>query len=126
LPNLPKAAPPSPSVTPLHLATLPPTPPMILATMTFPFEVAAMRIYIDVETIPGQIMGAKEAARAGVKPPANYKKPETIAAWWAEEGEAAVERAYRAQALDAAQGEAGGYLLGHRRHRTPGRHPRPW
>lgn len=64
-----------------------------------------MRIYIDVETIPSQIMGAREAARAGVKPPANYKKPETIAAWWAEEGEAAVERAYRAQALDASQGE---------------------
>lgn len=64
-----------------------------------------MRIYIDCETAPSQIMGAREAARAGVKPPANFKKPESIAAWWAEEGEAAVERAYRAQALDASQGE---------------------
>lgn len=64
-----------------------------------------MRIYIDAETIPSQIMGAREAARSGVKPPANYKKPETIAAWWEEEGQAAAERAYRAQALDAAQGE---------------------
>ena len=64
-----------------------------------------MRIYFDIETVPSQIMGAREAARAGVKPPGSYKKPETIAAWWQDEGEAAVERAYRAQALDASVGE---------------------
>lgn len=64
-----------------------------------------MRIYFDVETIPSQIMGAREVARAEVKCPASYKKPESIAGWWASEGEAAIERAYRDQALDATQGE---------------------
>jgi len=63
------------------------------------------RIYIDIETIPSQQPGAREAAKAGVKPPGNYKKEETIVAWWSEQGESAAEEAYRKQALDAAEGE---------------------
>lgn len=64
-----------------------------------------MRIYIDIETIPSQAPDARELARQGVKPPATHKKPETIEKWWAEEGETAVEDAYRKQALDGATGE---------------------
>ena len=64
-----------------------------------------MRIYFDIETLPSLAPDARELARAGVKPPANYKKADTIAAWWESEGEAAVDEAFRKQALDAASGE---------------------
>jgi hypothetical protein len=64
-----------------------------------------MRIYLDIETLPSLATEAREQARQGVKPPGNYKKPETIAEWWKTEGEAAAEDAYRRQALDATAGE---------------------
>lgn len=64
-----------------------------------------MRIYLDIETLPSLAPVARELARAGVKPPGNYKKAESIAEWWKTEGEAATEEAYRRQALDAAAGE---------------------
>lgn len=64
-----------------------------------------MRIYLDLETLPSLAPDARELARAGVKPPANYKKPETIEAWWRDEGETAAETAYRKGALDGATGE---------------------
>ncbi len=64
-----------------------------------------MRIYLDLETLPSLAPDARELARAGVRPPANYKKPETIEAWWETEGEAAAETAWRKQALDGAAGE---------------------
>ena len=73
--------------------------------MTFRFEGANMRTYIDLETLPSLAPDAREQARQGVKPPGNYKKPETIAEWWKTEGEAAAEDAYRRQALDATTGE---------------------
>ncbi|MBL8393084.1 MAG: hypothetical protein JNN21_14625 [Candidatus Accumulibacter sp.] len=63
------------------------------------------RIYLDIETLPSMAAGAIEAIRAGIRPPANYKKPETIAAWMAAEGEAAADAAWRKQALDGAAGE---------------------
>lgn len=64
-----------------------------------------MKIYFDIETIPSQQQGAREAAKEGIRPPANYKKEETIAAWWAEQGEQAALDAYLRQALDGAEGE---------------------
>jgi 3'-5' exonuclease len=64
-----------------------------------------MRIYIDVETVPSQAPKARENVRLAVKPPGNIKKPESIAEWWAKEGEAAIEEAYRRQSFDAAAGE---------------------
>ncbi len=64
-----------------------------------------MNIYLDVETLPSLSPDAREQSRQGVKPPGTYKKPESIAAWWETEGEAAIEEAYRKQALDAASGE---------------------
>lgn len=64
-----------------------------------------MNIVLDLETLPSLSPDARELARQGVKPPGTLKKPESIAAWWEAEGPAAVEEAYRKQALDAASGE---------------------
>lgn len=64
-----------------------------------------MRIYLDLETLPSLAPDALDLARAGVKPPGNYKKAETIAEWWKTEGESAAVEAHRKQALDAASGE---------------------
>lgn len=64
-----------------------------------------MRIYIDLETIPSQAPDARDLVKAGIKPPATHKKPETIAAWWENDAPAAIEEAWRKQALDAALGE---------------------
>lgn len=64
-----------------------------------------MRIYLDLETIPSQAPDARDLVKAGIKPPATHKKPETIAAWWENEAPAAIEEAWRKQALDAAVGE---------------------
>lgn len=62
-------------------------------------------LFVDIETLPGQTEAALEQARADTKPPGTLKKPESIAAWWEAEGEAAVEAAWRRQALDPALGE---------------------
>lgn len=64
-----------------------------------------MRLYFDIETIPSQHTEARSIARAGVKPPGNYKKADSIAAWWEEQGEQAAMDAYLKGALDAAEGE---------------------
>lgn len=64
-----------------------------------------MRIYIDVETLPSLSPAARDIAGESVSPPGTLKKPESIANWWIEEGPAALETAYRKQALDAAMGE---------------------
>ncbi|MEO1767813.1 hypothetical protein [Thiobacter aerophilum] len=69
---------------------------------------------IDVETIPGQSEAAKAQARAETKAPGTLKKAESIEAWWAEHGEAAIEEQWRKQALDPAIGElcAIGFAIG--------------
>ncbi len=59
-----------------------------------------MQIIFDIETVPGQSQAAKDAARAGIKPPATLKKAESIAAWWADEADKAAEEAYSRQSLD--------------------------
>lgn len=64
-----------------------------------------MNIFLDVETLPSLSPDARALAAQGVKPPGSYKKPESIAAWWKDEGVAAIEEAFRRQALDAASGE---------------------
>jgi hypothetical protein len=69
---------------------------------------------IDVETIPGQSEAARALARAETKAPGTLKKAESIEAWWAEQGEAAVLETWRKQALDPALGEicALGFAVG--------------
>jgi 3'-5' exonuclease len=64
-----------------------------------------MRIYLDVETVPGQAPDARDLIRASIKPPGTLKKPESIAAWWQDAAPEAVEEAWRKTALDASQGE---------------------
>ncbi len=59
-----------------------------------------MQIIFDLETVPSQHPDARELVRASIKPPGTLKKPESIAAWWANEADAAVEDAYRRQSLD--------------------------
>lgn len=48
--------------------------------------------YFDVETIPDQSEGALERAKESVKVPANYKNPDTIAAYIEENAQEAWER----------------------------------
>ena len=71
-------------------------------------------LFIDIETIPGQSEQAREMARAETRPPGNLKKEESIALWWEERGQEAIEESWRKQALDPALGElcAIGYAIG--------------
>jgi len=62
-------------------------------------------LFLDVETLPGMTDAARDKARCDTHPPASMKRPETIEAWWRDEGDAAVEAKWRAQALDPASGE---------------------
>ena len=59
-----------------------------------------MNLYLDIESIPSQHPDALAQVRATIKPPATLKKPESIAAWWETEADAAAEEAYRRQSLD--------------------------
>ena len=57
-------------------------------------------ITLDIETIPSQLPGARDHIRASLKPPGTLKKAESIAAWWKDDSEAAIETEYRKQSLD--------------------------
>jgi hypothetical protein len=59
-----------------------------------------MNIFIDIETVPSQHPDALTAIRSTLRPPGTLKKPESIAAWWANEAEAAAVEAWRKQSLD--------------------------
>lgn len=61
-------------------------------------------LYLDIETIPTQIDDAKARIAAGVKPPAQMKKAETIAAWEANDKPAAVEEAIGKTSFNGAFG----------------------
>lgn len=64
-----------------------------------------MNLYIDIETIPTQRDDIRESIAAGIKPPANYSKPETIEKWEKESKPEAVESAIHATGLDGTFGE---------------------
>lgn len=64
-----------------------------------------MKLFIDVETVPSQHPEALAAVRASLKPPGTLKKPESIAAWWANEADSAADEAWRKQSFDATHGE---------------------
>lgn len=59
-----------------------------------------MNLFLDVETIPNTDPQAKDDIRASIKPPGTLKKADSIAAWWANEADTAVEAEWRKQALD--------------------------
>lgn len=63
------------------------------------------RIYLDIETIPGQDPAIRDEIAAGIEPPGNMKKQETIEKWEAEEKPAKVEEEWRKTAFSGDRGE---------------------
>jgi len=63
-----------------------------------------MEIFIDIETIPAQNPGVREAIAKDITAPGNYTKPETIAKWEAESKPALVDEAWRKTSFDGALG----------------------
>lgn len=61
-------------------------------------------VFLDIETLPTERRDVMDELRANVKPPATYKKPESIAEWMKQEGDAAFDEAHRKTALDGAFG----------------------
>lgn len=69
------------------------------------FEYGLQRfVYFDVETIPTQSAEVIEHIRATIKPPATLKKPESIAAWIAENGAEAAAEATLKTSFDGGRG----------------------
>ena len=64
-----------------------------------------MNVYVDCETIPCQQPSVREELAAEVKPPATHKKPETIAAWLAENRDAEAEAAWLKTSFDGGLGQ---------------------
>lgn len=60
--------------------------------------------FLDIETIPTQSPERRAAFRAEVKAPGNIKKPESIEAWLAENGDAAAAEAVAKTSFDPAMG----------------------
>lgn len=63
-----------------------------------------IRFYLDIETCPSQSPDLRAELLAGVKPPATFKKPESIAEWMKENAEAEAEAALRKTSFDGAYG----------------------
>ena len=62
-------------------------------------------LYLDIETIPAQTEEARARVAATVKPPAQMKKAETIAAWEKEQKAVAVEEAIAKTSFNGAYGQ---------------------
>ena len=63
-----------------------------------------INIALDIETIPSQCPEYRAKVRETIKPPASYKKPESIAEWMAENADAAVDEAIAKTSFDPALG----------------------
>lgn len=63
-----------------------------------------MIITLDIETLPCSDPAVIEEITAGVKPPGNLKKEETIAAWWASDGDQAKKDAIAKTSFDGMYG----------------------
>jgi hypothetical protein len=61
-------------------------------------------IYPDIETLPSANPALADRIRANVKPPGQYKKPESIAEWMAANAESAVAEELGKTALDGLYG----------------------
>jgi predicted PolB exonuclease-like 3'-5' exonuclease len=61
-------------------------------------------IFLDIETLPSQSAEYRAKVRAGIKPPAQYKKPESIAQWMADNAEAETDAAVAKTSFDPAAG----------------------
>jgi hypothetical protein len=63
-----------------------------------------INVYLDIETIPNQSGEYRAKVRETIKPPGNIKKPESIAAWLAENADAATDEAIAKTSFDPAAG----------------------
>lgn len=63
-----------------------------------------MFLYLDIETIPSQSPEVHARLADAIKPPGNYKKADTIAAWERDEKPAAIKEAIAKTALDGSVG----------------------
>ena len=61
-------------------------------------------IYLDCETIPNQSPEYRAKVREGIKPPAQFKKQDSIDAWMAENAESATDEAIAKTSFDPAYG----------------------
>lgn len=61
-------------------------------------------VFIDLESIPSQCPDYRAKVRAGIKPPAQYKKPESIAQWMADNAEAETDALIAKTSFDPAAG----------------------
>ncbi|HHL71911.1 MAG TPA: hypothetical protein ENJ29_05295 [Bacteroidetes bacterium] len=64
-----------------------------------------MKIYLDIETIPGQNPDIRKEVADAITHPGSMKKPETIERWEIEKKPQAIEDAWRKTSFDGAQGE---------------------
>ena len=64
-----------------------------------------MHLYFDIETLPCEDEALKAEIVAGIQPPGNYKKPETIAEWERTEKPKLVEEAVQRSGLDGGFGK---------------------
>lgn len=63
-----------------------------------------MEIYLDIETLPTERADVIDMLASQIKPPATYKKPESIAQWLTENRESELDSLVRKTALDGAFG----------------------
>ena len=61
-------------------------------------------LYFDIETIPTDLDWVIDDLRANIKPPAQYKKPESIAEWMEANAEQALADAIHSTGLDGSYG----------------------
>jgi len=64
-----------------------------------------MNLYLDIETIPGQLPYIREDIATGITAPGNFKKPESIEKWLAENRDAETDKAWRKTSFDGTRGE---------------------
>lgn len=71
-------------------------------------------VYLDIETIPNQSPEYRAKVRENITAPAQFKKPESIAQWIAENGDAAADEAIAKTSFDPALGHICtiGYAIG--------------
>jgi hypothetical protein len=63
-----------------------------------------VNLYLDIETLPSRSPDAHAAIAADITPPGNYKKPESIAQWEAEQKPALVKEAIAKTSFDGSVG----------------------
>ena len=63
-----------------------------------------INIYLDIETVPNQSPEYRAKVREGIKPPAQFKKQDSIDAWMAENAESATDEVIAKTSFDPAYG----------------------